>query len=161
MSKVSPLVRDVMTREVLTVSRGTTLSELLKKFQKFHTFPLVPVVEEDGRLVGTILFEDLVEIFQAKGMSLIKGVPFLDRDEIDIFSLDIDEESGVLFIVEDLLKRKFLYLNDDLPLEKAYTAMKLNSVDTLPVIDKEGKLVGMLGIFDILRAIFKEKGIIK
>jgi len=94
-------------------------------------------------------------------MSLIKGVPFLDRDEIDIFNLDIDEESGVLFIVEDLLKRKFLYLNDDLPLEKAYTAMKLNSVDTLPVIDKEGKLVGMLGIFDILRAIFKEKGIIK
>jgi len=56
-------VKDCMTREVISVKRSTTLSQLIKMFQKynFHTFP---VMEEDGRLVGIVNFEDILKVFQ-------------------------------------------------------------------------------------------------
>jgi len=152
-------VSNVMAKEIITVTRGTTLSSLLKKFHKFHTFPLIPVVEKDGRLVGTISFKEIVEIFRTKGLELIKGIPFLDKDELDIFDLDINEDEGLLFVAEDLMKTKPLFLEEETTLEDAYKTMKINSVDVMPVVDKEGRITGMLGIFDIFVSIFKQKGL--
>jgi len=43
-------VRDVILKEVIKVRRSTSLKQLLNLFKDFHTFPLVPVVEEDNRL---------------------------------------------------------------------------------------------------------------
>jgi len=161
MSNNSILVREVMSKEVISVCPGTTLQELLKKFKGFHTFPVVPVINKEGILIGTISFRNLIEIFQTKGMSFIKGVPFLEKEEVDIFDLDIGEDAGSFFIAQDIMDTKFLHLDEDMTLEKAYTTMKVNSVDRLPVTDKEGRLVGIIGIFDILLAIFEKKGIIK
>jgi len=155
------LVRDVMDREVISISPGTTLRELLKKFRGFHTFPVVPVTDEKGVMLGSIYFRNLVEIFRTKGADLIKGIPFLEKEEADIFSLDIGEDAGLLIVAQDIMDIKFLHLDEDMTLEKAYTTMKVNSVDRLPVTDKEGRLTGIIGIFDILLAIFEKKGLIK
>lgn len=155
------LVKDVMSKEIISIGPGTTLQELLKKFKGFHTFPVAPVVDKEGVLIGTISFRNLIEIFQTKGMGLIKGVPFLEKEEVDIFDMDIDEDVGSLFIAQDIMDTKFLYLDEDMALAEAYKIMKVNSVDRLPVTDKEGRLVGVIGIFDILLAIFEKKGLIK
>ena len=51
------LVKDVMKKDLVTVRRSTMLRELIHRLQDFHTFPLVPVVEEDNRYAGLLIDE--------------------------------------------------------------------------------------------------------
>jgi len=39
--------------------------------------------------------------------------------------------------------------------------MKIHNLERLPVVDAENQFVGMLGVFDIILAIFRERGILK
>lgn len=152
-------VKDVMLKDVITVKRSTTLKRLLRIFSKFHMFPLVPVVEEDNRLIGVISFRNLINVFLPYRPEILKTVPFLDEEKEDIFKAELTEEIGDLVITEDIMERKFISILEDISLEEAYNLMKLHLKEQFPVIDKTGRLVGMVGIFDIIREVFRQKGV--
>lgn len=154
-------VREAMLKEVITVRRSTTLKQLLEIFAKFHIFPLVPVIEKDNRLVGVVSFRNLINVFQLHQPDILKTVPFLDEQEEDIFKIDITEEMGGLVVVEDIMESKFISIQEDASLEEVYKLMKLHFKEEFPVVDRAGKLVGMVGIFDIVRHLFRQKGVIK
>jgi len=154
------LVRDIMKKDLVTVRRSTMLRELIRRLQDFHTFPLVPVVEEDNQLIGTVAFHNLIDVFQPYESSLIKAIPFLEREEVDIFELEISPEMATLIVVDDIMETNIMTVSEEDTLEKAYNLMKIHSIDRLPVIDRKNKLVGMIGVFDILVALFRDKGII-
>ena len=153
-------VKEVMSREVITVKRSTTLRQLLEIFSKFHIFPLVPVVEEDNRLVGIVSFHNLIEAVQPHRPEILKTIPFLDEDKEDIFKIDFTAEIGDLVIVDDIMENKFVTLKEDCSLEEAYRLMKLHLKEEIPVIDKASRLAGMIGVFDIIREVFRQKGVI-
>ncbi|MFH0913442.1 MAG: CBS domain-containing protein [Candidatus Omnitrophota bacterium] len=153
-------VKEIMSQEVITVKRSTSLKQLLKIFTKFHMFPLVPVVEENDRLVGIVSFRNLINVFSPRQSQILKAVPFLDEQEEDIFKVELTEDIGNLVVVEDIMETKFISIPDNAPLEKAYNLMKLHLKEEFPVVNSSGKLVGMIGIFDIIRQVFREKGII-
>lgn len=158
-------VKDCMTRESITVNRSTTLTQLIKLFQQynFHTFP---VTESDGRLVGIIDFEDLLKVFQPYSSELhdmLKTVPFLEADpfeESDLLLADISGDMGALVVVDDLMRRQFVTVDADMDINQARTVMKLHNSARLPVV-KEERLIGIVSLFDIILAVFREKGIIK
>ncbi|TRZ93937.1 CBS domain-containing protein [bacterium] len=154
-------VKELMSEEVITVKRCTTLKRLLEIFNKFHIFPLVPVVEEDNLLVGIVSFRNLINVFQFPQPEILKAVPFLDEEEEDIFKVEFTEEMGNLVVADDIMERKFITIREDASLEETYKLMKLHLKEEFPVVDRAGKLVGMIGIFDIIRHIFRQKGVIK
>jgi CBS domain-containing protein len=153
-------VKEIMSKEVITVRRSAKLKELLELFNKFHLFPLVPVVEEDNRLVGIVSFRNLIDVFTPYRQEILKTVPFLDDREEDIFKVELTKDIGDLLIVEDIMETKFVSLQEDAALEEAFKLMKLHLKEEFPVTDKTGKLVGKIGIFDIIRRVFQEKGVI-
>ena len=154
-------IKELMTRDVITVKRSTTLAELMKLFKDFHAFPLVPVVEEDNRLGGIVSFQNLTEVFRTQEPEILKTVPFIDEVQEDILKADISSEMGNLVIVDDIMEtKKFFSISEDASIEEAYNSMKLHSKEQLPVIDKEEKLVGIVGLFDIILWVFKDKGVI-
>ncbi len=153
-------VKEVMSKEVITVKRSTTLKQLLEIFAKFHIFPLVPVIEKDNRLVGVVSFRNLINVFQLRQPEILKAVPFLDEEEEDIFKVEFTEEMGNLVVAEDIMESKFITIREDTSLEEAYKLMNLHLKEEFPVTDKTGKLVGKIGIFDIIRRVFQEKGVI-
>ncbi|MFH2068185.1 MAG: CBS domain-containing protein [Candidatus Omnitrophota bacterium] len=154
-------VKKVMSKEVITVRRSTTLKQLLEIFAKFHIFPLVPVVEKNNHLVGVVSFRNLVNAFQLRKSDMLKTVPFLDEEEEDIFKVDFTEETGSLVMAEDIMERKFIAIQEDASLEEVYKLMKLHLKEEFPVVDKTEKLLGMIGIFDIVRHVFRQKGLTK
>jgi acetoin utilization protein AcuB len=154
-------VKDIMSKQVISVTRSTTLKQLLRAFDKFHIFPLVPVVEDDNRLIGIVSFRNLIDIFSSYHPDVLKLVPFLDEQEVNIFKIDITEDIGNLVVVEDVMEREFISILEDTSLEEAYNLMRLHLKEEFPVVDKAGKLVGMVGIFDIIQTVFRQKGIIK
>lgn len=153
-------VKEIMSKEVITVRRSTKLKELLGLFNKFHLFPLVPVVEENSRLIGIVSFRNLIDVFSPYRQEILKTVPFLDDREEDIFKVELTKDIGDLVIVEDIMETKFVSLQEDAALEEAFKLMKLHLKEEFLVTDKTGKLVGKIGIFDIIRRVFQEKGVI-
>jgi len=159
------LVREVIKKDIIKVRPSTSLAELLDLFKEFHTFPMVPVVDAENRLIGKVSFENFFEVFQPHGADtkrLLKAVSFVDQEEpLSIFEADITPEIGMLFIVEDLMDRRVITIRGDSSLEEAYNLMKIHNLERLPVVDAENQFVGMLGVFDIILAIFRERGILK
>lgn len=155
------LVKEVMSQELICVERTTSLRQLLKMFSKFHIFPLVPVIKKDKRLIGIVSFRNLIDAFSSYHPDVLKLVPFLDEEEEDIFRMDITEEVGDLVIMDDIMDKEFISIPEDTSLEEAYKLMRLHLKEEFPVVDKENRLVGMVGIFDLIRAVFREKGIIE
>ena len=155
------LVKNVMSKEVISVKRSATLKQLLGIFVKFHIFPLVPVIEEDHCLVGIVSFRNLIDTLSSYNPDVLKLVPFLDEEEIDIFKIDITDNIGNLVVVEDVMEGEFISILEETSLEEAYKLMRLHLKEEFPVVDKVGKLVGMVGIFDVIQAVFRQKGIIK
>lgn len=153
-------VKEIMSKKVIAVQRSTTLKELLKTFAKFHIFPLVPVVDEENHLVGIVSFRNLIDAFKFHEPEMLKNIPFLDEREEDIFKMEITGEIGDLLVVDDIMETKFISIRKDVSLEEAYKLARLHLKGELPVVDNENKLVGMLGVFDIVRQVFHQKGVI-
>lgn len=154
-------VKEIMSKEIILVKRSTKLRELLELFKNFHIFPLVPVIEEDRRLAGIVSFRNLIDVFQSYRPDVLKLVPFLDEEEQDIFKIDISADMGDLVVAEDIMEEEYISIREDVSLEEAYNLMKLHLKEEFPVVDRAGRLVGRIGIFDIIKIVFGQKGIIK
>ena len=155
-------VKDCMTKDVITLKRSTTLTELIQIFRKYN-FHTLPVVEEGQKLVGVVTFEDLLKVFQPYNQDLarmLESVSFVEKEEDDILVADISEEMGRLVIVDDLMNSNFVTIAPDSSIEEVRRLMKLHSSSRISVVTPEGNLIGIIGLFDIILAIFKEKRVI-
>ncbi len=156
-------VKDCMTKEVVTVKRSTNLSQLIEMFRKcsFHT---LPVVEANNKIVGIVTFEDLLKVFQPYSQDLaqmLERVPFVEKEEEDILLADISSEMGILVIVDDLINTHFVTIIEEASVKEARRLMKLHDSPRLSVVNDDDELTGIVSLFDIILAIFKQKGIIK
>ncbi len=157
-------VKDYMSREVITVKRSTTLAGLIEIFRKsnFHT---IPVVDDQDRLLGIASFEDTLNAFKPYSSDLaqmLKTVPFLGAEEREeeLLLADISGEIGVLMVVDDFMTTQIISVKEETPIIEVRSLMKLHHITKLPVV-KDGYLVGIISLFDIILAIFREKGVIQ
>ena len=153
-----------MTKAVITVKRSTTLAELIEVFRRFN-YQTLPVVEEEERLVGIVTFEDIWKVFQPHGVDvtrMLKTIPFLGEvsEEEDILLADISAEMGRLVVVDDLMNTRFATADEDMDISRVRNLMRVHSVNRLSVV-KAGRLAGIISLFDIILAIFREKGVVE
>jgi len=157
------LVKEVMRTEPVTVKESTTLKELMAVFYKFN-FHTIPVVRGDNKLVGIVALEDILKIFQPYPpyiSEMLKRTPFLDiYEDVDLLDADIPPEMGMLCIVKDLMNVNVVTIDKEATTAEALSLMKLHQLRRLPVVDKEGFLTGIISLFDIILAVFKEKGVL-
>lgn len=57
------LLREVMSREVISVQADTPQEEVARFFARYD-LPIVPVLNEDGRLVGIITVDDVIDVIE-------------------------------------------------------------------------------------------------
>ena len=151
-------VMEAMKTKVVKVKRSLSLRNLLSLFKDFHTHPLIPVVDDQDCLIGIVSPENLLDLLRPHHAKLFRHIPFIEIDE-DVFDLDPIPYMGDLIIVEDIMDPNFIFVKENDSLEAAYKAMRLYKKERLPVVNEEGKIAGILGIFDIIWQMFKEKGI--
>ena len=144
---------------IIKVKRSLTLRSLLDMFKDFHTTPLVPVVDAESHLMGVVYPENLLDLLRPAQAKLFRNIPFMEMDE-DTFDLEPIPSMGELIIVDDIMDTNFISIKSEDSLEEAYRIMRLNKKERLPVVDTEGKILGILGIFDIIWKMFKEKEVV-
>ena len=145
-----------MTTEVLTVSPETSISELSKILENRKIGGL-PVVDKGGRLLGVITQSDLVD--RARDLELPPAINILD------FHFYLQIPSHLLQRVEKMLGTTVgdcmtpnpVTVAPDTPVARIAALMAKQKMHTIPVLEG-GKIVGVIGKMDLVRAMVREPG---
>ncbi len=158
------LVKEVMSEKFITVKPSLTLIELIKLFQTCH-FHRLPVADGDNNILGTVSIESVMEIFKPHSKRLtrmLRASPSLkvEEEETDILDAEITQEWIKHISVSDLMESNVVSIGENKTISEARSLMKLHNKQGLPVV-KDGTLVGIITLFDIIYALFREKGLIE
>ncbi len=141
-------VRDIMTRQPKKVSLLSPLNEVAQLLLS-AIFTGIPVVDEKDHPKGIVTQGDL--IYRAN-MPIRIGL----LDESDSNSVDNILNSLSQKYAKDIMTQPVVTVNEDKRVTSAVDLMLENKVKRLPVVDKEGKLTGMLSRLDVFQIITKE-----
>ena len=141
-------VQEVMSRSVRSVSAGTKVMEVAS-VMCLYRLPGIPVVEDDGRLIGIVAEKDVMHSLFPKLEDLMEeGMGNVDLDK------EMAKYKDVLTLpVTDLMTRNPIAVSPDMHVLRATTIMVRNRFRRIPVAHN-GILVGMLSLGDVHKAIF-------
>lgn len=147
-------VKDIMTREVKTVSPETEITQAARLLLS-ERINGVPVVNKTGELVGILCQSDLIA--QQKSIPIPSLFTLLDGYiPLNLFNrLDREVEKIVAIKVENAMTPNPITVTSDTDIEKVAGLMVGKNYHTLPVVDG-GKLVGIVGKEDVLRTLLTE-----
>lgn len=112
----------------------------------------MPVVDDDGKLVGVVTEADL--LVRAKRLNLPTVFPFLGGVIFLESPRRFEEElrKATAALVRDVMTEDVVTVTEDTPLHELATLMVEKKVNRLPVVD-DGRLVGLVTRDDLIRAI--------
>jgi CBS domain-containing protein len=130
------LVREVMTLNPVTVQPATPVKEALRLLDA-HAITAMPVVDRVGAIVGVVSEVDLVR----------QGLPHDPRAHMipDLVS-SIDPP----VCVREVMTRLPVTVSEESDLADAVELMTSTAVKSLPVVDDERRLVGMISRRDVV-----------
>jgi CBS domain-containing protein len=140
-------VGEVMRREVATMRPDSPITQVVELLLD-KDFTAVPVVNNDGKVVGMVSDNDLLT---RGGMSVtisLKRATDLDYVRELHDSLENPERK-----VSEVMTREVVTVAPDMVLGRAAKLMVEKHLKRLPVVDADGKLVGILGRLDVLNTI--------
>ncbi|HLK11627.1 MAG TPA: DUF190 domain-containing protein [Candidatus Binatia bacterium] len=140
-------VGDVMNRCPEAVGPDTPIADVVGRLLA-RDFTALPVVDAAGRVVGMIADSDLLEARLTElrvGMSKVIG-PALVAEQLARLK-------AVGATVRRAMTSPAVTVTASTPLADAAQLMHARRLKRLPVVDAEGRLVGVLGRLDILRCV--------
>jgi CBS domain-containing protein len=142
------LARDIMTSNVLTVKPDTTIGEIASLMTTHHISG-VPVVDDDGRMIGIVSETDLLHRAQLGTERKRKWWISLFIDP-DMRARDFIKGHGD--VAADVMSRFIVSTHEDATLSEVADLLDANDLKRLPVL-RAGKLVGMITRGDLVRVI--------
>ncbi|MFH1889184.1 MAG: CBS domain-containing protein [Candidatus Omnitrophota bacterium] len=144
-------VKEIMSKEVTSISPETAVNEALGLLQKMQISGL-PVIDENGKLVGMFTEKDILSyilpsyiekvgrfIYEENPKSVRKK--FMELNKIKI---------------AQLMRKEVITTTEDTTLCEASRIMLTKKTRRIPVVDKTGKVLGIVARCDILKALGEE-----
>lgn len=135
-------VRDVMRQNVLVLEPETPAGQAARLLERAGVAG-APVVRGD-RVIGMISRSDLLARARRASPSAQETGPFLRFERV------LDSEGTT---VEAVMNHHIVTARADWPVTKAALAMQAEQVNRLPVLDADGRLVGILARDDVIWAV--------
>ena len=138
-------VSDVMTRQLITASPETTFKEAVRLLEDNRISGL-PVVDRGGKLVGIVSEADLLNK--------------AEKREPDAYVLEsrrhrLDRSRASALDVAAAMSRDIFSVHPDSPIALAAREMHSRGFRRLPVVDSEGRLVGIVSRGDVLKVFLR------
>ena len=141
-------IRDVMIKNVRSISPDISAKEAMDVLIKDEISGL-PVVDEGGRLVGMFTEKNILSHLLP---SYIEKVgKFIYEENPKATGKKVDELSGIK--VSRLMRKDVVTTTEDAALCEAARIMLTQRARRLPVIDKSGKVIGIVARCDVLKAL--------
>lgn len=143
-------VKDIMTKDVVTVTKETTVMELAGIFAKKHISSL-PVVDQDGVLIGIVTETDLVEqdrnLHIPTVISIFDWVIYLESDKK--FEKELKKMTGRT--VGDIYSADVVTVSPDSSIADVADLLSSKKINALPVVEGN-KLAGIVSRIDLIRS---------
>jgi CBS-domain-containing membrane protein len=144
-------VRDVMTTDVITLQPDQTF-EVAADVLADNKIGAAPVIDADGKVIGVVRDEDLIvsesNIHAPTSFNLL-GSEITLPGEKKRFEAEL--RRMVAADVKGLMTTEFATCSPDDTLADVATGMHDADVTHMPVVDGDGKLVGIVARGDIVR----------
>lgn len=141
--------KDIMTTEVMKVKVDDKVEDVTRLLIT-NKISGVPVVNDENEVVGIVTETDL--IFRDKDVNMPSYVPllggFILLDSVKKFEKELRKAAA--YKVEDLMSTPVIKVYEDDDLRQVVNIMLEKRINRVPVIDKEGKLKGIIARSDIL-----------
>ena len=140
-------VKDIMSRDVVTISAADTIHEALTLMGENRVSAL-PVVDRNNHCVGILSTSDLVDMTR-------------DVDD-DVYQLDLVDPTSQRFLLDKLahsmgsetvqsfMSEAVATVDAETTIGRATQEMLRNQVHHLPIVDVHDHLIGIVSTMDIL-----------
>jgi CBS domain-containing protein len=143
------IVGDIMKRRVASIKEGASIKEAARKISKRHV-GILPVVNEQNRPVGIIDLRSLLSLELPDFVRFIEDVDFVH----DFGAVETTRPNAELLARPvNVLMQHVITVDENCGLLRAYALMLQHNILDMPVVNKNGKLVGIVSRVDIGTAI--------
>lgn len=148
-------VKDIMEKNIKTIGPEESVKTLADLFIKEKVGGL-PVVNDKGDLIGIVTEADLIvqdaRIHFPTYIHLLDSFIYLPSS-VDRFDREFKKALGAT--VKDIMTSEVITATEDKTVEDVATVMMDKNISRVPIVNKKGKLQGIVTKRDIVRVISK------
>ena len=144
-------VKEVMVKDVESLSADISVKEAMDILFKRKISGL-PVIDKEGKLVGMFTEKSILSYLLPSYIEKVGR--FVYEENPKATKKKLSELCHIK--VAELMRKEVITTTEDTTLCEAARIMLTQKARRLPVMDKEGKITGMIAREDILKAMNKE-----
>lgn len=145
------LVKDLMTTKVVSVTPDTLVSEVAEILHKNH-FTGVPVVNEQGRVLGTISERDFItadsHLYLPTYIHMLSNVDYVQGAGKKLPHV---VEQIVNAKAKDIMNQNIPFARPETTIEEVSRMFAEDRVNPVPVTDSTNKLLGVISRSDLIK----------
>ena len=130
-------IKDIMSKDIITAEPNDTLAKVRDKISN-HLIHHMPVVE-DGKVIGMISVNDLHRMEH----------PFTAFKNPE--SEDSNRQIFASMLAKEIMSSPVVKVKETEPVSHAVDILLENLFHSLPVVNKDDKLVGIITTFDLIK----------
>jgi len=149
-----PTARDIMTKDVLTVTRDMSIKDLANMFidNRVNGFP---VVDDEETVIGIVTEKNLIE--QNKNLHMPTVIALFDAvfylESTKNFQDEVKRFTGTT--VGDIYHSNVVTVPPEAEVTEVTSLMANKGLHSLPVVENQ-KLIGIIGKVDIIKALAQQ-----
>ncbi|GAB4326997.1 MAG: hypothetical protein Kow0074_22040 [Candidatus Zixiibacteriota bacterium] len=143
-------VRDIMHRDVVSANPDESLKDAANKFYRYKVSGM-PVVDNNGIPIGIISERHLIQAALPNYEKLIQNMSLApDTEPFDDLLRREDEIK-----VRDIMTTRVFTTKEDTPIVEAAAQMLFRNIRRVPVVDDDGRMVGIILRRDIVSKVIR------
>lgn len=146
-------IRQCMKQNVISLDSSATIGEAARLFVQHHVGTL-PVVDDDGRLIGILHLRDLIQLVMPAFTKLLEDFDFVLKDFGEYEASRPSPEVVTRPVVEVMEEAVWVQIHSGLL--RAFALLDEHDLYDLPVVDEAERLVGLASRVDIGTALMAQ-----
>ncbi|MEA4910426.1 MAG: CBS domain-containing protein [Chloroflexi bacterium] len=145
-------ISDCMKRNVVSIQQGAAVSQVVDLVIE-NLIGTVPVVDSQGKLVGVVKLRDILSLVMPDFVRLIDNFDFVhDFGAVNSRQPTLKDLNEPV----NAIMQEPIYAEADCSLLRAAALLNQHGLKDLPVVDSQGKLIGIASHVDIGVALMKK-----
>ncbi len=154
-------VKDAMERNVIKFHADDKISDVAQKLRD-NKISGAPIVDDNLIVIGIVSEGDIMRLLEVHSPRLnlilpspldIIELPIRMKYEMDEIAEDMNRAASVL--IGEIMTKKVYTIKEDDDISDAAQFMDTHSVNRLPVVNDEGKLIGIITRGDLISAMVR------
>jgi CBS domain-containing protein len=141
-------VETVMTTDVASVREGTPFKDVIRTLSRWDV-SAVPVVDRDGHVLGVVSEGDLLVKQGTQELQLSRSLLRWWRDRVD-------HRRAAATTAGQLMSKPAITITADATVARAARTLTEHGIKRLPVVDDDGRLVGIVSRKDLLTVFLRK-----